>query len=94
MLVRIFGHYVPVCLGALGATEAVIFFGAMYFGIATRPFGIELTPESSAPVFPIFPTAVVVSVHWALWLPVLVSGIPRIGVLRHDITVPLYEFAA
>ena len=72
MLVRIFGHYVPVCLGALGATEAVILFGAMYVGTATRPFGVELTPESSALVFPIFPTAVVASVHWALWLPVFV----------------------
>ncbi len=62
MLVRIFRHYVPISLVALGTIEALILFGAMYAGVAARFSGFELNASTAASIFPIYPKALIFTV--------------------------------
>ena len=59
MVVRVLRHYFPLSLVALGFAEALIFFGAMYLGVAVRFAGADLSPEAASAIFPIFSKACV-----------------------------------
>ncbi|MFQ5756758.1 MAG: TIGR03013 family XrtA/PEP-CTERM system glycosyltransferase [Acidiferrobacterales bacterium] len=59
MVVRVLRHYVPLSLVALGFAEALIFFGAMYLGVAARFAGVDLSTEAASEIFPIFSKALV-----------------------------------
>ncbi len=59
MVVRVLRRYVPLSLVALGFAEALIFFCAMYLGVAVRFAGVGLSTEVASEIFPIFSKAFV-----------------------------------
>ncbi len=59
MVVRVLRHDVPLSLVALGFAEALIFFCAMYLGVAVRFAGVDLSTEAASEIFPIFSKAFV-----------------------------------
>lgn len=77
MVVRVLRRYVPLSLVALGFAETLIFFGAMYLGVAVCSASVDLPTEAASEIFPIFSKAFVFAL-------VMLGALLAVGLYQRD----------